>query len=250
VNGNVEEIQNSVNAHGLLRLPVIAHIKNENENYIIDGNHLRKALILQFKEEKSTKSFPCILVEYSDSKEAGDAFTALSTKGKKLDYVDYTKLYRDLNLAGAPYSDVWAMIGKPSNRGTLLDNMKGRKLSLPTLIECLVGDKNAYKSGDSKTDKITDYCLKENLLTFWIQNEDRYMDEYKSILFKPNGGAIISMFKVWFSKRYYEKFTKEQFMTFVFEIFKNKQVVDPKNEVPYNKDAGAGLIERYIKNLQ
>lgn len=235
---NKEELKYSINEVGILRCPIVAKVKEDGTKYIIDGNHLR-LIIVEDKSNKPTDLITCIYQEVDTYAKAAERFKMLNTKGKKLDWVDYTNLYMNIQGANSVYGDVWRIIGNP---GTPEDVHVPPGFSLATIIEVLCNDKKKYREG--KSEKGKNYNARKNLLNFLLQTaNESWSKKFGKDGRRPTGAAIIGFMNAWFNHELHKKYEENEFLNIVNEIYEEKQDALKSGETVINRDNAGKLLE-------
>lgn len=233
VESNLDELRDSVKTVGVLRSLLIARIKDKKNDYIIDGNHLRTILLENIYEEENfeSKEIPCIYIEVDNLRDAAQAFQYLNTKGRKLGWVDITNLYKEVCGPVSVYYDIWMnFFGNPTKQSEV---KRVRGFSHPTIIEILCPDKNKYRNGLATKD--TTYHIRKELLTYLFENAPKQWDEIFAYSPRPTGAAIIGYINYWVRNGYHKKYSKEQFLDEINEIyFDNADRI--KNGLIINRD--------------
>ena len=177
--------------------------------------------------------------------DAAEQFRMLNTKGKNLDWVDVTNLYRNVYGINSVYESIWSTyLGNPSKPEDVVC-FKGFTLS--TIIEFLVGsDKRKYREGFWKVTQYPDqFIYKKNLLSFLINNSYSEWNKQKLEL-KPSGSAILGFAKVWFGNKLYNKYPEAAFLQWITVIFQQHQQGLKKGSVVINRDNAGKLLKDYL----
>jgi hypothetical protein len=249
VESNKKELESSILSVGLLRLPVIFHVKSQKKDYIIDGNHLRLAIVDTMKP--SDEVF-CIYREVDFFEDAIRAFVLMNTKGKKLDLVDFTHLYKHTTDGITPnvYKQVWAFLGNPENKS----QVKTHKLfSVPTIVEIIAGDKGKYINGETSIDSknqefylervaLLEYLLGHSYDYFKLNLDDRGFR-------MPSGAAMIGFVRAWLGKEgLSKKYTKDNLLAVIVTIYKDNNKIIRNGTLTINRDnSGKLLLEQFNK---
>ena len=251
VPSNQEEIKNSVTEVGMLRCPVIFYVKSLKKNFIIDGNHLKNVLI---EIRKRSEEIPCIYKEVQFTEDAVRAFVLLNTKGKKLDLVDFTHLYRHTTDGWEPnvYKQVWAFLGNPDDKSKV---KKHKLYSVPTIVEIVASNKKDYINGESSVDVKSkeNYIERVAMLEYLIANSYEYFKV--NLLEKgfrmPSGAAMIGFLRYWLGKDNKSKMcTKDEFLRYIVSIYQENNRMLRAKTLVINRDNAGRLLKSKVSNSE
>jgi hypothetical protein len=244
VNSNIKQLEDSINQAGMLRCPIVCHVKSEKVNYIIDGNHMRTIIV---KNNHNNTVINCIYCEAVDYADAAEKFKLLNTKGKALDWVDLTNLYMHVHGSNSVYGDVWTIIGNPDN---YFDIKKIKGFTLATIIEFLCNNKGKYRNGDMyKRLDIPKFSKRKSLLNYLLVHANTLWENVldKHGLARPNGGAILGFQKVWFKDGYDQKYDEYEFLDIITDIFKTNSSAIKQRKISLNRDVAGTFLRSYMK---
>ena len=245
VEKNLKELQKSIEESGILRVPVIAFIKSENIEIILDGNHLRN-IFLQDERYKDDDVFSCIYCEYQSMSEAGIAFCNLNTKGKQLDLIDICNLHMHISKEkNSVYEIIWDVFLKNPSKLADIEFKTGFKM--PTIVEILCKNKTDFRLGHAK--KGEDFIPRKNLLQHLIDEAPSSWDDNfnNKGLKAPTGAAIVGFVTYWFSRKKHKDYSETEFLQFVNEVYLKHQDELQTRRLTINRDNAGALMEECIK---
>jgi hypothetical protein len=250
---NLRELKLSVSTIGMLRCPVIYYVKERNETYIIDGNHLR-TIIVENDSLPENLTIACIYQEVKTFSEAAKGFKFLNTKGKALDWINITNLYMHVNIdkPSCVYRDIWRLfLGSPTKESEVV-SIDG--FSVPTIVEFLCKNKKRYREGDAVASDT--YIVRKNLLTYltYEATNGTWNKRFSKVLKiggrRPSGTAINGFANYWFNKGCYTRYKEGDFINFVVDIYTNKAAELNSGKLVILRDNAYVLMKEYMEKLE
>ena len=227
---NTSNLSKSVGAVGVQRCIVLCYVKQDRKTYIIDGNHLRHAII-DNPENEDEHLVDCIYNVRQTLQEAAEVFRLLNTTGRQLTLMDYTMLYLHIPGVSRVYRDVFELVGSPVNEKGIKEVPR---FTIPTIVDILSsGNKAAYREGTFREG--ADYNQRLETLTYLMQHANKRWAKVfgqSATVTKPNGGGMIAMVNHWFNAGYHAGREPKDFLHVLTSVYKtNEQDIKAGNRI-------------------
>jgi len=210
---NLDSLWESIKDNGIVRTIKLVQDPYTKQYVIIDGNHMRNALI---KNAKGTTQVPVILMQASDYLQASKAFLALNNVGKQLDEIDFTQFHAEKPLSNKKYySFLWNHVygygdgQPPQSKKEAQYNLEGHdKVFSPEAVRALFtgSTKEEVRGGNAKL--VYDYKRKLELfdlfkINYYSTIKQFTGKEYEKLNVKFKKAALVMAIQIWL--RHYDQ---------------------------------------------